>query len=73
MKEELTKIWYEALKSKVGIRVATDNIVQLKAQLYNERRELADPHLKKLEIRQSPDKPESEIWVAHKEVLHARK
>ena len=67
-----SKIWYQALRSQAGIRVASDDLVLLKAQLYKVRRDLNDQDLYKLEIRLSPKAPDKEIWIVHKEIIHAK-
>ena len=54
---------YQALETKWGIVLTTDNPNVLRARLYRARANLQDPDLARLQIRPSPHAPESEIWI----------
>lgn len=62
----LIKMWYDALATKVGIRIKTPDPGQLKAALYKARAKLGDPALKELTIYVSRSNPQEEIWIVQK-------
>jgi len=59
----MLELLYEALASRYGIIVATNNPEALRQQLYKARREAADPDLQQLSIRISPLLPKQEVWI----------
>lgn len=62
---ELTTLWYDALRAEIGIEVATDNPMRLRAELYRLREQLADPELYALVVTLHPQTGAS-VWIAHK-------
>jgi len=64
-KEIFKEILYQALECEVGLAIETDDRRFLVRNLWNVRKELADPNLDKLIILQPAN--EGEVWVAHKD------
>lgn len=62
----LDALWYEALHSKYGIEVESSDRVKLRANLYEERKRLADPALDGLAVRLSPFDPDK-LWLIKKD------
>jgi hypothetical protein len=54
--------WYQALGSKYGIVIKTDNVGNTLQRLYQARQKSNDPELNKLHLRRSPIDPEA-IWI----------
>lgn len=63
LREQSAAILNRALLAEIGIIVRTDNAMRAKAVLYRFRKELGDPNLMKLQLRLSPDAPDTDIWV----------
>jgi hypothetical protein len=61
----LLYLWIEALNSKVGISIQTDNRTILRQHLYRARAEAKDPKLDSITMI-LPEK-EDEIWLVHKD------
>jgi len=57
------EIWYVALSKPIGVVVSTPDIAICKAKLYKARAEAQDPSLMSIQIRTSPDKPKTELWL----------
>jgi deoxyinosine 3'endonuclease (endonuclease V) len=57
------EIWYEALAKPIGVVVSTPDIGIAKAKLYRARAAAQDPALMNIQIRTSPEKPQSELWL----------
>lgn len=58
----MLEYWYQALESKFGIVVKTDNVSGTLQRLYKARKEANDPALSELHLRRSPVDPEA-IWI----------
>jgi hypothetical protein len=61
----LLDLWVEALNSKVGISIQTDNRSLLRQHLYRARAEAKDPKLDS--ITMVLPEQEDEIWLVHKD------
>ena len=57
------KMLRAAMDSEHGIVVRGESGAELKAELYRARRALREPELGTLELRTSPDKPETDVWI----------
>lgn len=64
MQLPLIDLLYQALNSKLGIVVSTDNPERLRQKLYAERKK--DPDLECLSITTSRTQPDREIWIVKK-------
>lgn len=60
---EYTAYLYQALASKWGIVLRTDNVPVLRARLYKARAEAQDPDLACLQFRPNPYAQDSELWI----------
>lgn len=58
----MLEFWYQALRSKFGIVIKTDNVPRTLQRLYQERKKANDPALSQLHLRRSPVDPEA-IWI----------
>lgn len=61
--DELVSYLYQALVSKYGIIVETDNLPILRARLYKARAEAQDPDLARLQLRPDPVSPNTLLWI----------
>lgn len=61
--EEWLEFWYAALAARNGIVLSVTDVTQAKAKLYQVRKSSGDPDLMGLQIRTSPDAPDSELWL----------
>ena len=61
---ELLMCWHAALVEPIGIIVCTPDPLELRDDLYEVRREEADPSLAVLEVRMSPF-PEGDLVICH--------
>lgn len=64
---EPIEILYQALAAKIGVVVNTNDATRAKQKLYAARRKAEDPSLDELEIRVSPFKPETQLFVLRKD------
>lgn len=60
---ETLEYWYQALRSSIGIVIATDSLERLRQKLYIARRDAEDPSLERLTIVTSPTRPEDQLWI----------
>jgi len=65
-KVPVLELLYEALRSELGIIVATSDPTALKQKLYAARREADDPQLDSLSFVTSRTNPDREIWIVRK-------
>lgn len=61
----MLELLYEALNSKFGIVVRTNDVERLRQQLYNVRKQ--DPDLAILSFLVSRTAPNSELWILKNE------
>lgn len=60
---ELTSLLYQALGSRFGIVLRTDNLPVLRARLYKARAETLDEDLSCLQFRPDPSAPDTRLWI----------
>lgn len=62
---DLLELLYDALRSPLGIVIATEDPERLRQQLYSVRkkRQDDDPNLRVLSFLPSPTQPQSELWI----------
>lgn len=61
--DEWLALWYAALASSNGVVLSVTDTTNAKAKLYQSRKASGDPDLMALQIRTSPDNPDSELWL----------
>jgi hypothetical protein len=61
--EEWLSFWYTALAARNGVVLSVTDTTNAKAKLYQVRKLSGDPDLMALQIRTSPDNPDSELWL----------
>lgn len=59
--------WYQALRSKYGLRLSSTTVEATRVKLYAARRESGDPALDALVIIRPAATP-GELWIIHKEI-----
>jgi hypothetical protein len=57
---------YEALKTRLGITVSTNDPQRARRLFYSVRQELGDPSLNDITISFSPSSSDSELWLVRK-------
>jgi hypothetical protein len=67
-RQQLSEFWHTALRARIGLRIASENIGSLRVELYQARRELNSPELEALFLTPSLDDPRHEIWIVHKRI-----
>jgi len=60
---EFVTYLYQAMATKYGITIRTDNLTILRARLYKARAETKDPDLKVLQLRPDPKNPTTILWI----------
>lgn len=60
---ELLSYLYQAMASRFGIVMRTDNLAILRARLYKARAESGDDDLSCLQFRPDPAAPDSRLWI----------
>jgi hypothetical protein len=63
LSSEVLGYLYQAMASKFGIVLRTDNIPVLRARLYKARAESGDEDLSCLQFRPDPAEPTSLLWI----------
>jgi hypothetical protein len=61
--QELIAYWYQALASQHGVVLGVSDAHLIKQALYRARVQASDPDLARVQIRTSPDRPDSELWL----------
>lgn len=66
---DLLAILYSALRSSIGVMVATDNVERLRNKLYAARSKAEDPDLEILMLAPDPKRPTTHLLVAKKRII----
>ena len=63
----LLELWYDALRSPLGLVLETNDTERLRSELYKVRTAADDPQLAALSILVSPANPTGELWIVHRD------
>lgn len=66
-KFEMLEYWYAARDAEIGIVLRCSSPEHAKTLLYSARKFSGDESLANLQIRVSPEHPETDLWIMKKE------